>query len=164
MTRINRFLQIANFLGVAALAGLCVAQWHANSRAVAAADRLQQIRQDQAGKIADQQKTIAADSTEMDDLHQRLSDAQAAAKSAQEKLARLTAQCDALQQQQAQFKSTLDQWQAALAQRDQTIRKAGDEIQKLAQQRDDAIRRGNDAVAQYNRLASSAASAQGANR
>lgn len=164
MTRINRILQILNFLGVAALAVLCVVQWHANSQAIAAADQLEQVRQQQAAKLSEQQKTMQNDSAELDDLHQRLSEVQAAVRASKAKMAAMSAGRDALTAKADQFEATLAKWQSALSQRDDTIRQAGAQIQKLAQQRDDATRRANDLVAQFNRLASNASNSAGPTR
>ncbi len=51
-----------------------------------------------------------------------------------------------------QLKAALEQWVAAVAQRDDVIKQAGQQIQKLAGRRNDAMIKFNDLAGKYNGL------------
>ena len=153
----SRVLNLFNFLGVAALAVLLAAQWRVNSRLNAKADELDRDRQQRGQKIADQDKTIKANASDMEELHTRLEHAEAATKDVQSKLngandqiAKLAAENKLIESQRDQLKDALDKWRNAVNDRDQALKESSDRLQKLATERDDAVKRFNDLATRYN--------------
>jgi uncharacterized coiled-coil DUF342 family protein len=67
-------------------------------------------------------------------------------------LIKITAERNQLAAENAQLKTDLDKWVAAVKQRDELIKQAGAEIQNLAKQRNDAIAQFNDLASKYNAL------------
>ena len=153
----NLFLQIVNFVGVAALATLCVFQWNDNGQLHRNLDESDHARQEQVAKIADQEKTLTANNADLDDLRAKLAKAEAATKETQGKLdaetarnKQLVAEHDRLVAEQGQFKTAIDRWQAAIAQRDDALKQAGETVQKLSADRNDAVNKFNDLANKYN--------------
>jgi septal ring factor EnvC (AmiA/AmiB activator) len=151
----NRILQAVNGVGVLLLVGLCALQWQDNRRLAADNNRLTQTTRDQAAKMADQDKTLAADAIDLADLRQQLGDSELKQKQAESARARVTAQRDQLSAQVAADQSALNSWKGAVAQRDQVIAQAAQQQQTLAHQRDDVIGRFNDLANRYNSLVKS---------
>jgi chromosome segregation ATPase len=146
----NRIVTNLNFLGVVALAILCMIQWQANSQIFGQLGRTNQVRLDQAAKIAEQDATLNQNSTDLADVRQRLSLAESDLKDINAKLAAANQQIDQLSAQRDQLKTSLDQWVAACAARDQEIKQAEQQIQKLTTDRDQAIAKFNDLADKYN--------------
>lgn len=153
----SRVLQYVNLAGVCALAVLCAAQWKQNSRLNLEAANLERVKHEQAIKISEQDKTLSADSAEMEDLRKALAESEEAIKTTTAKLAaettanqRLATERDQLAMEREQLKSALEKWGDAVKQRDDALKRAGEEIQKLAKERNDAIGRFNDLANRYN--------------
>src|ERR1700683_1420204 len=121
----NRLVTYFNFLGIVALAILCMIQWDANSRIYSQPHVTNRIRLEQAAKLNEQDATLNQNSTDLADLRQRLSLAASDLKDVSEKL-------DAANQKRDQLKSEVDKTVAACTARDQEIGQASDEIKKLA--------------------------------
>src|SRR5271154_2025042 len=83
----SRLLQYVNFVGVVALAVLCFVQWKENSQVNKEAVDLEIKSQEQAGKIADQDKMLKGNAADLDDFRQRLSKSESALKDSELKLA-----------------------------------------------------------------------------
>ena len=141
----KRFFTIVNFVGVVVLCALSAVQWQTNSRLEASVRQLDQLRIEQTASIAQQQRTIAQNDADLDDLRQRLSMSESDLKTALDERNRFAAEDSAL-------KSALDQWMAAVKQRDAALKQYGDLIQKLAADRNDAIAKFNDLASKYNAL------------
>ena len=153
----NRLLQIINFVGVLALAGLCAYQWKDNGRLHEEMDRLDRTRQEQAAKIADQEKTIAGNVTDLETARDNLSKSEASAKETQGKLSaevaankQLTTARDQLTTERDQLKAAISQWSAAVSQRDDALKQAGVQMQKLLADRNEAVGKFNDLASKYN--------------
>ena len=146
----TRFLSYFNFVGVAALAVLCAVQWQANSRLDQHAKTLDATRQEQAEKLAEQDKTLKANAADLDDLHQRLSKSEGALNDVQTRLKTMTAERDELAARQEELKGALIKWEAAVSGRDQALKQAGEQLQKLSADRNEAVNKFNDLVAKYN--------------
>jgi len=146
----NRILTGVNLLGVLVLASLCVMQWKINSQLNNHADDLERTRQQQTAKIADQEKTIAGNTQDLDDFRKRLDEAQAQIKQMQTNLDGLSAQNKQLEAERAQFTATLEKWKEALAGRDTALKQASERIQQLGSERNTAVSKFNDLMTQYN--------------
>lgn len=141
----NRLVTYFNFLGIVALAILCMIQWEADSRLNSQLNATNRIRLEQAGRLNEQDATLEQNSTDLADLRQRLALAESDLKDNGQKL-------DAANERRDQLKSELDKSVAACTTRDQEIGQASDEIKKLAGERDDAIHKFNDLADKYNAL------------
>jgi septal ring-binding cell division protein DamX len=148
----NRFMTGFNFLGIFLVAILCIVQWSANSRLSHDVDQLDQTRVEQEGKLADQDQALKQDAADLDEFRHRLSLSETDLKQTIVKLTAATTQRDTLIVENKQIKSAMDQWIAAVNQRDAALKQAGDVIQKLAIQRNDAIQKFNDLADKYNNL------------
>ena len=153
----NRFLQILNFLGVLVLVWLCTFQWKDNGRLHAAGEDLERTRQEQAAKIAEQEKALQGYQADVDDLREKLSKSDANLKQTQGKLAtatternQITAARDQLTADRDQLKAAIEKWNAAVAQRDEAIKGAAEQVQKSQAERNEAVTRFNDLVTKYN--------------
>jgi len=149
----NRAFSILNFLGVAVLSVLSAAQWQTNSRLETTAEQLNKTRIEQAATIAEQQKTLKVNATDLDDLRQRLSLSESDLKTTLTERDRFAAEAKAL-------KAALDKWLAAVKERDAALKQAGDLVQKLASERNDAIAKFNDLADKYNALVKQLQNAQ----
>jgi chromosome segregation ATPase len=160
----NRLLQIVNLLGVLALAGLCAYQWKDNGRLHGDLESLERTRQEQATKIADQEKTIQGNVADLEAVRDNLSKSEASLKETQGKLSaematnkQLTTARDQLAAEHEQDKAAIEKWSAALALRDDALKKRDDalkeanaQMQKLMADRNDAVGKFNDLVSKYN--------------
>lgn len=155
-----------NLLGVLALGILCAAQWQVNRNLNLKVISLEKTRARQDQKIAEQDKRIEGDAADLQDLRERLEqsdkslrEAQATVTSLQRDVARATAERDraladrkTLLDERERVKTILDQYVAAVAQRDGVIKQANIDIQGLVDQRNDAIARFNSLATQYNAM------------
>jgi chromosome segregation ATPase len=146
----NRLMTSLNFVGVLVLTVLCIIQWQANSQFNAQLNRANQTRLDQAAKLVEQEATLNQNATDLADVRQRLSLAEVDLKDAQDKLAASEQQCNGLIAQRDQLKTTLDKWEAAIADRDRALKQAGDQIQTLTADRNQAVQKFNDLADKYN--------------
>jgi chromosome segregation ATPase len=148
----NRVFAVFNFVGVLALCVLCGIQWQVNSQVNRRAISLDEIRQQQATKLEENDKTIRAYTSDLEDLRQRLTLSEAQLKQLDEKLSNEVAERNQLAAERDDLKIALGKWMTALAERDKTINQARDELQKLATDRNDAVRKLNDLTDKYNQL------------
>lgn len=148
----NRALNFFNAAGVLLLAILCALQWRHDSRLNLLAINLEKTRLEQASKLADQDALLKHNATDLDDLRDRLERAGVALRDAENKLASAVAEGNQLRTQDDQLQQALKKWRAAVADRDQTIQKAGVQIEKLAIERNDAVMKFNDLAGKCNAL------------
>jgi chromosome segregation ATPase len=141
----KRFFDVFNLLGIGALAWLCVAQWTTNGQLSRENDRLETIRLQQAATIETQRQTIAGQAEDLDEFRSRLATAETQLKDLTLQLEKVTAEKNQAITDRDRLKATLDQWVAAVKQRD-------DLIKDLARQRNDAIAQLKDVVDKYNAL------------
>jgi chromosome segregation ATPase len=149
----SRILQYFNLVGVAALAVLLAIQWQANSRLDELARNLDQTRQEQASKIADLDKTIKGNASDLEDLRDRLSKSEDTVKDDEKKLVTANADKARLQSAVDQDRAIVVKWRDAIAERDQILLKQKEDLQKLASDHGDLVGKYNDLFAKYNDLA-----------
>lgn len=148
----NRVFAVFNLLGIIVLCVLCAVQWQVNSRVNVRANSLEDIRRQQSAKLEDDDKTIRAYSSDLEDFRQRLSLSETQLKDLDEKLAHEIAERNQVAAERDDLKIGLAKWMAALAERDKTINQARDQLQRLAGERNDAVQRLNDLTDKYNAL------------
>lgn len=146
----NTILNILNFVGVLLLAALCSAQWHTNNQLLARANDLEQVRQQQADKLDQEDKTIKTNAADLESTRDQLKDAQT-------KVASLTAERNQLSSERDQYKANLEKWMAsvtqfnnALKERNAQYQTAMTNYQKAMVDRNDAVTRLNDLTNKYN--------------
>ena len=161
-----KFLAFFNLFGVIALAALCAVQWQVNSEVNLKAVSLDKTCQEQAQKIAEQDRTIKGNMSDLDDFRRRLELSDKSLRETETKVATLTSDLerttaerdavaaarDQLLVQQRKIKAVLDEWIAADKQSQDSLQKANDEIRKLASDRNDAVAKFNDLAGKYNGL------------
>ena len=154
----NRLLEKLNLLGVVILALLCVAQWKINRAANLHLQSAQKQNHEQAKKISDHEKTIQANTTDLETFRTQLSSTKTAEKDLEKNLADAERNSFQLKSETAALKTAITNWAAAVETRDQQLRQAATNIQSLVQTRDDAIekynalaKRQNELVAEINR-------------
>jgi chromosome segregation ATPase len=140
---VNRIFPIVNSLGVAILCVMSAAQWQTNSRLENTVEQLDKTRIEQSAKIAEQERTLKDDASDLEDLRQRLSMSESELKTTLVERDRFAAEAKIL-------KTALDKWVAAVKQRDAALTQAGDLIQKLSAERNDAVAKFNDLADKYN--------------
>lgn len=148
----NRIFAVFNFLGILVLCVLCALQWLVNSRVNLRANSLEDIRRQQSAKLEENDKTIRAYTSDLEDFRQRLSLSETQLKDLDEKLSHEIAERNQIAAERDDLKNALGQWMDAVADRDKTINQARDQLQKLAAQRNDAIQKLNDLTDKYNTL------------
>jgi septal ring factor EnvC (AmiA/AmiB activator) len=141
----NRVLQWINLLGVLALAGLCAVQWSVNRRLNLTTQALERTRIEHEAKIAEQAKTIRNQAADLDEFRTRVRLSEDALADAEKKL-------QAMQSERDQLAASLEQWKAAVTQRDIVIKQAAAEIQKALDERDAAVKQFNDLATKYNAM------------
>lgn len=148
-----------NFVGVCLLAGLCTWQWDTNSRLNEQVRSLEETRDSQTAKIADLDKTIKGNASDMEDLHGRLTKSEDTVKDDEKKLAADEVQKKQLQVLADRDKELVGQWRAAIDRRDQILLKQKDQLEqfhdengKLASQVTALEAKYTDAVNKYNAL------------
>ncbi len=156
----NRALTILNTIGVLALATLCVFQWQTNRRVNLEAAALEKTRQEQAVKIAEQEKSLKGFAADLETFREQLLRANAASKESGTRLYDLEKQVRQLTAERDALKANMEKWSVAVTERDETIKLANEQIKSLADERNNAIKRYNAIVEemdgltkQYNELA-----------
>jgi len=149
----NRVFAVFNFLGIIVLCLLCAMQWQVNSQVNLRANSLEETRQQQQAKLEENQRTIKAYTSDLEDFRQRLSLSETQLKDLDDKLAHEIAERNQIAAERDDLKVALGKWMSAVADRDKTIAQARDLLQKLATERNDAVQKLNDLTDKYNTLA-----------
>jgi chromosome segregation ATPase len=141
----NRVLQWINFLGVVAVAALCVVQWSVNRRLNLETADLERKQIILDAKLDEQSKTIRDQAADLEEFRTRVQLSEQALADAEKKLRTLQAERDRLD-------ASRNLYAAAVAQRDSIIKKASSEIEQAWNDRNDAVKKFNDLAAKYNAM------------
>jgi chromosome segregation ATPase len=143
-------LHYVNFFGVIALAVLCVMQWRHDRQLNLEINRLEKVRLDQAGRLAEQERNVRgldADLTQFKELltkaQQELNETRAGFQAAERHGRQLTAQRD-------QLAASVTNWAAAVAIRDERLEQANARIRELADGLNASIEKFNELATNYN--------------
>lgn len=148
----NRFLQYANLIGVAALAVLCVIQWKANRRVNLEASALEKTRQELTSKVAEHEKTIKGQVADLDTFREQLSLATTSLKETETKLTKAGRENVQLEAEREQLKISVTNWAAAVTARDERIKEANDRLKKLGEDLNASIRKFNELAETHGKL------------
>jgi chromosome segregation ATPase len=148
----NRFLQYANLIGVAALAVLCVIQWSANRRVNLEASALEKTRLDLTAKVAEHEKTIKGQAADLDTFREQLTLATTSLKETENKLTKAGREIARLEAEREQLKASVTNWAAAVTARDERIKEANDRLKQLGEQLNVSIRKFNELAETHGKL------------
>ena len=148
----NRFLQFANLLGVAALAVLCVMQWNANRRVNLEASSLEKTRLEQTARIEQQEKNIKGQAADLDHFREQLTLGSAALKETETKLAQAVREIVQLAAEREQLKASVTNWAAAVTLRDERIAKGNERIRQFGEDLNANIRKFNELAESHGKL------------
>lgn len=148
----NRFLQYANLIGVTALAILCVIQWSANRRVNLEASTLEKTRLDLTAKVAEHEKTIKGQASDLDTFREQLSLATTSLKETETKLTKAGRENIQLETEREQLKSSITNWAAAVTARDERIKEANDRLKQLGEDLNASIRKFNELAETHGKL------------
>jgi 5-bromo-4-chloroindolyl phosphate hydrolysis protein len=146
----NRCIQILNFVGVLVLVGLCALQWTNNRTLNLETNRLEQIRQEQAARLAEQEKTIKGQGADLDTFRAQLEHTHSALKAAERKNAVQEQKLQRFVQENETLKTSVAEWSAAVHARDERLREANDRINAFAARADAAVRKFNQLATDHN--------------
>mgnify|MGYP001019756106 CR=1 FL=1 len=148
----NRFLQWFNLFGVVALAALCVAQWRANRQMNLEVNRLQRSRLEQAARLTEQEKSSAGQAADLAGLQSHLASLTGELKQTADQLAAAERELRQALAERDQLKSSVTNWAAAVAVRDERLKQAASQLQTLAGERNTAVKQFNDLAERHNQL------------
>lgn len=141
-----RALHYFNFVGVLALAVLCVAQWRINRDLNLRTNLLEKDRITQNARIDEQNAQIKGQAADLDAFRDNVQRAAADLRSAESNLLVLRRESAQLAAERDQLKESVAGWAKAVKERDEQLARLGEQAQKLVADR-------NDAVAKFNELA-----------
>ena len=148
----NRSLQYANLIGVAALAVLCVIQWSANRRVNLEASALEKARQELTSKVEEHEKTIKGQVTDLDTFREQLSLATTSLKETETKLAKAGREIAQLETEREQLKASVTNWAAAVTARDERLKEGNERIKQLGEEMNANIRKFNELAETHGKL------------
>lgn len=148
----NRFLQYANLIGVAALAVLCVFQWKANRRVNLEASAQEKTRLELTSKVEEHEKTIKGQATDLDTFREQLSLATTSLKKAETKLAKAGREIAQLESEREQLKASVTNWAASVSARDERLKEGNGRIKQLGEDLNATVRKFNELAETHGKL------------
>ncbi|HEX4123163.1 MAG TPA: hypothetical protein VHY37_00440 [Tepidisphaeraceae bacterium] len=148
----SRFLQWLNLFGVIALAVLCCVQWSINQRLLNKIAQLEQTNHRQSAAVADLNRKLSDDATELVAVRQRLDISESARHTDEAKIGKLEADRDRMSLEAARYKKATEAWIAASNARDAVIQQANASIKELSARYAAAVAKYNELVGRYNQI------------
>jgi chromosome segregation ATPase len=149
----NRGLQIANLVGVIALAAICVFQWRRDRALNLELNHNEKVRLEQTGKIAEKEKELVGVRDDLGVFKEQFVRAQAEASEVRKEIRALQQTNDFLTQVYEHSQENLTVWSNAVATRDQLISNANESIKTLNERAQDLGTRLNESIRKFNELA-----------
>jgi chromosome segregation ATPase len=153
-------MKYLNLLGVIGLAALCVAQGRQDQLLNLRAGGLDRTCAEQAEAIRKKDLTLKGNEADLGELHGRLERAGAAIEESEAKLAKATENVSQLTAERDGLKAAVENWTAAVAERDKALKDAGQRITSTATERNEAIEKFNDLATKYNGMVKELADAR----
>jgi len=150
MKRLDYF----NLLGVFALAVLCAAQWKHDRQVHMEVNRSEKARLELAAKLTEQEHAARAATADLAQFKEQFNKAHNELAEALQKLRANERQTNQLTLERDQLKTSITNWVAAVATRDNRLKEANSEIQKLGDELNASIRKFNELVTNYNTVVS----------
>ena len=148
----NRFLHWFNLVGVLALAILCVLQWRANRQLNLEVNRREQLGLEQSARLEEQARTSAGQTSDLSSLRTHLARVSGELAQTADKLAAAERQLRQMAAERDQLKTSVTNWAAAVAARDERIKQTAAQLQTLARERNDAVKQFNELAIRHNQL------------
>ena len=145
-----RALHYFNFLGVLALAVLCVIQWRINRDLNLRTNLLEKDRISQNARIDEQTSQIKGQAADLDAFRENVRRASAELKSAESNVLVLRQESAQLGAERDQLKESVAGWSKAVAERDEQLKSLGEQAQKRATDRNDAVVKFNELAEKHN--------------
>ncbi|HXG46955.1 MAG TPA: hypothetical protein VNO52_04975 [Methylomirabilota bacterium] len=139
----NRFLQYANLAGVTALAVLCGFQWSLNRRLNLEANSLEKTRLNLIAKVTEHEQTIHGQAADLETFRAQLTLTTTSLKETEARLAGARREVAQLEAEREQLQTTVTNWAAAVAARDQRLREANARLKQLGEELSASIRKFN---------------------
>ncbi len=146
----NRSLQLVNFVGVVALAVLCVFQWRGNRELNLEVNSLLKHRMEHVKTIENQEKEIKGCRSDLESFRELLARTNVEFKETEKKLHAADASVFQLTNERDQLRSSITNWAAAVSARDDQLKKLDEQLQSLATDRNEAVVRFNELAEKYN--------------
>lgn len=146
----NRSLLRINFLGLIAMAVLSTFQWRTNRDLNLQTYALEKVHQEQAEKLAKQDKALTQSTADLEHFRGLLTSANAAARKAELQLKSVVQEAARITLERDQLKMSMTNWAAAVAARDERLKEIADQFQALAVERNEALQNFNDLAQKYN--------------
>lgn len=146
----NRRIQYANFLGIVALAALCVFQWQRDRKLNLEVNSLEKTRQEQQQKLSEQDITIGGLTEDLTHFKEQFSLTHSNLTEAREKLRKTESENDSLQREREQLHASITNWTQAVSARDARLTEANERIRSMAAQLNESIGKYNELATNYN--------------
>jgi chromosome segregation ATPase len=143
-------LHYVNFVGVLILAGLCVFQWTRDRRLNLELNRLEQTRLEQAARLGEQERTVRDLSADLEEIKKRFAQSQTEIGDIRQNLRAAENQARQLTVERDQLKTSVTNWAAAVATRDERLKEANTRIRKLSDDLNASINKFNELATNYN--------------
>lgn len=145
-----RLLQHLNLAGVLALAVLCGFQWQANRRSELHGIRMDAVRMELASRVGDLQRLLTNSVSDVEVFRNQITGSNTEIRELKQQLETSERRKDHLELESVQLRSSLSNWMAAVAIRDERIRDSTDRLNRLASGQREAVAKINELVGQYN--------------
>jgi chromosome segregation ATPase len=145
-------LHIVNFIGVLALAALCVAQWQHNRRLNLEVNRFEKARIEQAARLTEQEQRARELDSDLTHFKLQFTRAQAGLDDTRKKLQAAERDARQFSAERDQLKTSVTNWAAAVATRDERLKEANVQIRKLADELNASVRKFNELATNHNAL------------
>ena len=143
-------LQYVNLVGVLALAALCVVQWQRDRNLNLEVNRLEQMRLDQGSKLAEQERAMRGLNSDLAEFKEQFTKAQTELNDARQKIRAAERDGRQLTTERDQLKTSVTNWAAAVATRDDRLKEAGTQIRRLGYELNSSIRKFNELATSHN--------------
>jgi chromosome segregation ATPase len=145
-------LQWINLFGVLVLAVLCVIQWQRDRRLNLDLAANERLRRAQERQIEENARTLAGLTGDLDRFKADYTTARTEATELQEKLLEREHEREQLALQSEQLKSSVTNWAAAVAARDERLTEANTRLREIADQLNETVVRFNTLATNHNAL------------
>lgn len=143
-------LQWFNLIGVLALAVLCVAQWQRDRQMNLEIIRLEKIRLAHEQKVAEQEKAAGGLSNDLAHFKQLFQGAHTNLSEARAALKKLERENSKLGVEREQLKSSVTNWAAAVAARDEQLEKANAQLHEFSARLNETVHKFNELTTNHN--------------
>lgn len=146
----NRALIILNAFGVLALGALCIVQWRAEKRLHLDIGALKKANWEQSSKLTESAASLKGCAVDLESFREQIIRLNKNLNENRAQLAGLEHQLRQVSAERDQLKARLDEWQRAVAERDDRLKEANTQIQTLAADRNAAVVKYNELATKYN--------------